>query len=92
MSMKHNGIPKVVEELGEALQILGKLLQYPNLQLTRDVRHPDGTILLDRLEEEMGDVIAATAFLSAKFGLNRENIQARTTTKIALFTKWDQEP
>ena len=92
MAMKHNGLAKLCEECGELTQVIGKMLQYPELQETCSERHPDGTILRHRIEEELGDVIAAVEFVTQKLSLNREAIDERMLEKSELFETWSTEP
>ena len=91
MAMTNNGLSKLTEEAGEMLQIVGKLLQYPKLQLTTDDRllHPDGSNLRHRLQEEMADVIAAMEFVSNKLQLDTEAIDKRACEKVERFRQWD---
>lgn len=92
MSMKQNGLGKLTEEAGEMLQIAGKLIQYPELQTLRNVAHPDGTMLHRRLEEEMGDTVAAINFVISKLNLSASAISLRAKAKLSLFKTWDSEP
>lgn len=55
------GISKLVEESGEVLQVCGKLVWTHG-----DVTHFDGSNLKSRLETELGDLLAAIAFVIAK--------------------------
>lgn len=94
MAMRQNGLAKLSEEAGEALQIAGKLIQYPELQTDRSplARHPDGSQLRTRLEEELGDVLAAVSFVMNKLQLDFTAIDQRMKAKLALFNQWDNEP
>jgi len=91
MPMRHQGLPKLAEECGELQQVIGKLFQYPDLKFTRAVEHPDGTVLLTRLEEEIADVLAAIEFVHQKLKLNTADMTHRRAVKLALFQKWDSE-
>jgi hypothetical protein len=86
MSMKSNGLVKLLEELGELSQVAAKLLAYP------DAPHPDGTDLEARLIEELGDVLAAISFVADKLALNESAIVTRCLEKTLLYVKWDDEP
>lgn len=55
MTMAAAGVAKLIEECGELQQVLGKKLAWWDT----DEPHWDGTILRDRLVEEMGALIAA---------------------------------
>lgn len=94
MPMEQNGLGKLIEEMGEALQIAGKMIGYPHHQSNNEpirLTHPDGTHLRYRLEEELGDVLAAIRFVDKKLRLDTEKIISRCEEKMALFQKWDQE-
>lgn len=88
--MQQNGLAKLAEEGGELLQVAGKLIQYPELQTSTTELHPDGTNLHDRLEEEIGDMLAACYFVAKKLGLNQQKIIRRREDKLNLFEKWDR--
>ncbi|MEM9400455.1 MAG: hypothetical protein AAF984_09625, partial [Verrucomicrobiota bacterium] len=55
--------------------------------------HPDGKgPLFQRLEEEIGDVIAALTFvIKHDPKLSRAAIESRAEFKLALFEKWHRE-
>jgi NTP pyrophosphatase (non-canonical NTP hydrolase) len=89
--MQQNGLAKLAEECGEVLQIIGKLLQYPELQLDQTAKHPDRTTLLVRLEEELGDLNAVIRFVNLKLGLDTAAILRRGHLKLEQFQKWDGE-
>lgn len=91
MSMKQSGLVKLSEEAAEVVQVAQKLVQYPQLQSERVLTHPDGTILLDRLEDEMGDVLAACYFVAKKLKLDQQKIIRRREDKLNLFERWDKE-
>jgi len=80
------GVSKLIEEMGEVNQVLGKLLGTrgkPN--------HWDGSDLLDRLHEELGDLEAAIAFLKFANNLDSDRIQNRRIDKLVLFMHWHHE-
>jgi len=82
------GLAKLLEELGELSQIAAKKLAYPN---TDD--HPDGAGSMRlRLEDEIGDVLAAIDFVSGKFRLNARRILDRKAEKLGRFREWDGQP
>lgn len=88
MPMAAKGLGKLTEEMGELGQVVGKKLAYFHTD-----EHPDGGApLSQRLEEEMGDVMAAIAFVVVKFSLDLDKIRKRTDMKYALFQKWDAIP
>lgn len=89
--MRHKGLAKLAEECGELQQVIGKLLQYPELQNDRIMNHPDGSILLDRLEQEIADVSASISFVKGKMKLSESDIQHRHALKLMTFQSWDRE-
>lgn len=80
------GLAKLVEECGELQQVLGKLVATHGV-----AEHWDGTNLVERLGEELGDVLGAIAFLIQTNDLNFDKIAKRASIKIALFEKWQAE-
>lgn len=87
MTMSAAGIPKLQEEIGELMAVLGKKLAYFHTD-----SHPDGKgPLSQRLIEEMGDVIAAISFCSERLALDQKKIQARAEFKLNLYAVWDRD-
>ncbi len=86
MTMCAAGVAKLIEECGELQQVLGKRLAY----WTTD-EHPDGTNLRERMQEEMGDVMAAIEFVVDELDLSRRAIIVRAETKGLLFTTWHEQ-
>lgn len=83
---KWPGISKLVEECGEVAQVCGKLMG------TRgQVQHYDGTNLKERLEQELGDLVAAIGFVGLHCDVDTAAIEERADEKLALFEKWHQE-
>lgn len=82
-SNKWSGASKLIEEMGEVQQVLGKLIGSNG-----DINHFDGTNLKDRLELELGDLSAALLFFIEENKLNDHLIEKRCTDKLALFSKW----
>jgi NTP pyrophosphatase (non-canonical NTP hydrolase) len=77
------GIYKVLEECGELTTVLGKLGPYP------DGNHPDGAgNLVDRMQDELADVIAASTYFAKKNGLDVAYINARVAKKLATYEEW----
>lgn len=87
MAMAFKGLAKLSEELGELQQVVGKKLAYPDVQ-----SHPDGSVLDNRLEDEIADVMAALFFVIEKHKLDEHIILQRRNAKNALYRKWDREP
>lgn len=83
MPMSNNGRDKLIEELGELIQALGKYAAYP------EGPHPDGgPPLLQRISDEMGDVLAAIRFMCATHGVCLEEVEHRAEIKLAKFQQW----
>ena len=84
MPMTANGLAKLLEELGELAQVTAKKLAYFHTD-----EHPDGAgSLKERMEQEMGDVAGAMAFVQQQFNLNGRAIENRACIKLALFQRW----
>lgn len=78
------GLSKMVEENGEAGQVIGKIMQVGNM---RD--HWDGKGLLkERLEDELADQMAAISFFAMENGLDMDRMGDRTTRKFLQFSGW----
>ncbi len=86
--MTNRGMNKLMEECGELVAILAKKSAYP------EGDHPSPKLLggIDAaIEDEIGDVLAAISFVTAKLGLSDHDIQARATSKYNLFLHWDSD-
>lgn len=81
--MAASGVVKLIEEMGELNQVLGKKLAY---WYTDD--HPDGKSINDRLIEEIGDVLAALALVEIALDLDTVAIDERMASKVKLFFEW----
>jgi hypothetical protein len=55
------------------------------------VKHWEGSDLRERLQEELGDLIAACFFVMEANGLDEEAIRARHYQKLQLFHRWHVE-
>lgn len=87
MTMAAKGAAKLIEECGELLQELGKRLAY----YTTD-EHPDGKgPLNERIQDEMGDVIAAIQFHAETWPLDQDAIVERAYRKLNLFRMWEAD-
>lgn len=78
------GMSKLLEEMGELQQVLGKIMGSNGLD------HWDGDlegVLLD----EISDVMAAIGFFVVQNGLQRGYLMARAEEKKKLFTLWHEE-
>lgn len=82
------GTSKLLEEQGELIQVLGKLMATGG-----STKHWSGD-LRKMLIEEMGDVLAAIAFFRAENLTFEEtsSVADRTEQKLALFQKWHANP
>src|ERR1700677_2309483 len=81
------GASKLIEEMGELQQVLGKLLGTAG-----EVKHWDGTDLKERLKEEMADVQSAILFFQAK-SFSEEDIREvadRRMKKLETFIRWHE--
>lgn len=77
------GIAKLIEEQGEVLQLLGKLIAYPVGE------HPDGQgNLKDRLHDELADLQAAAEYFIQENNFNEIRIGVRSYSKFRQFKKW----
>lgn len=84
--MSHGGIDKLNEECGEVIQVIGKF--HGMGAVLGD--HWDGSHLGQRLEEEIGDVLAAAKFVIEKHKLDSNAINLRQRDKLAKFRAWDR--
>lgn len=87
--IKWHGIAKLMEEMGELQAVLGKLMAYP------DGKHPDmryATPLLQRLREELADVLAATQFFIGHnlTGEECKAVEARVVYKTRRLEEWQK--
>lgn len=83
------GACKLIEEMGELQQVLGKLIATAG-----ETKHWEGKDLKERLIEEMGDVKAALNFFGeANFTADdRADIVMHADRKQQLFLKWHKKP
>ena len=82
-----SGTSKLIEEMGELQQVLGKLIATP------DANHWDGD-LRKMLVEEIGDLSAALDFFKTQNCTLAEllEIAERANEKLALFRRWHKNP
>lgn len=83
------GLSKLVEELGEVAQVVGKIMGTGG-----DIVHWSGPNLDQRLSEELGDLLASISFVieENKQYLNEDEIYKRAQFKRAKFDKWHANP
>lgn len=81
------GISKLIEEMGEVQQLLGKLMGGGGTE------HWQGD-LRPKLIEELGDIVAATGFFTAHNFTSRERtaIADRAAKKLGVFDGWHSDP
>lgn len=85
--MRWPGLAKLNEECGEVVQVIGKLMMTKG-----EIEHWDKSNLKERLEDEIGDVLAACKFvIKWCAGLDVERINCRIAEKLALFERWHEE-
>jgi len=77
------GVSKLIEEMGEVQQVLGKLLGTGG-----QPAHWDGSDLRVRLHEELADLQAAMMFVIETNDLDGEAILARSNAKFLRFKQW----
>lgn len=79
------GLSKLIEECGEVIQIAGKLMA-----TNGEAEHWSENNLYARLEEEIGDVLAAVGFLVDHNArkLVWDNIDQRRADKRHVFERW----
>ncbi len=80
------GVAKLIEECGELQQVLGK-----RLAMWDQDEHWDGTNLRIRMQEEMGDVLAAIWFVANQLGLDAGVIHSRWADKAELYNAWQEQ-
>lgn len=81
------GVAKLIEECGELQQILGKKLAYWYTD-----EHPDGAgPISKRIQNEMGDVLAAIYFVAGQLGYDMDAILDRRDAKTKLFDTWQAQ-
>lgn len=80
------GLSKLIEECGEVTQVAGKLIATGG-----EAAHWDGTDLRERLQNELGDLRAAIAFVVNHCGLDRDAYLQRAEEKLKLFAAWHKD-
>lgn len=80
------GLAKLMEEAGEVVQVCGKLLMTYG-----EPKHWDGTDLKARLEEELGDLLAAADFVQMHCGLDMSRIDGQRRRKRLRFEQWHRD-
>ena len=79
------GLAKLAEECGELVQVIGKIMAYPDASQP----HPDGSDLVKRLQVELGDLQAAADYvLHANDAMDISAVASRRWDKVELFMSW----
>lgn len=81
------GLAKLMEEMGELQQVLGKVMACTG----KDALYWDGHSLRPKLIEEMGDVRAAMIFFAEANGIGKKYIHDRADLKLTKFRFWRKE-
>lgn len=82
-SDKLPGLSKMVEEMGELNQAIGKLMGYGRFGI-----HWDGKPLKQSILEEMADVEATLEFFRTRNKLDKKFIKKRAKEKLKKFNRW----
>lgn len=87
-SVEWPGLSKLVEEAGEVMQVVGKLMANGGQRV-----HWDGSDLVARLTEELADLSAAIGFVIANNPtLSPLAVAARVAEKRERFQTWHDRP
>lgn len=79
------GLAKLAEECGEVIQVIGKIIALGGAE---NYSHWDGSDVRHRLQEELGDVLAAIDFVQSHNPLDDMAIARRQDQKTVLFEQW----
>lgn len=82
------GLSKLIEECGEVMQVAGKLLATGG-----DSEHWDGSDLIARMEDELGDLRAAIRFvvMVTESPFSDQRVGRREALKYRQFEDWHDE-
>lgn len=83
---KWPGLSKLVEECGEVVQVIGKLMGSRGNDL-----HWNVPSLKAALEDEVADLLAACDYVMEKCWLNIEHITTRRQRKLETYRTWHKE-
>jgi NTP pyrophosphatase (non-canonical NTP hydrolase) len=87
MSLSDKGLAKLSEECAELIVEAQKKIAFMDTD-----EHPDNKgSLKERLENEIGDVLAAINVSSRLLNLDLDRISERKSEKIKLFNQWANE-
>ena len=85
--LEKKGLVKLTEECGELIQVAAK----KQTCMETDEHWDKAGSLKERLENEIGDVMAASEIVIKNFGLDRERIIQRSNEKFQVFEEWMNE-
>lgn len=77
------GFSKVIEEMGEVGQVIGKIIGLGSMG-----QHWDGSFLQDELEKELADLAAGIQFLTEANCLRQDQMEIRSRRKLNRFHRW----
>jgi NTP pyrophosphatase (non-canonical NTP hydrolase) len=86
-SVVYPGLSKLMEECGEVLQVLGKIIAAHKCGLPENM-HWDGTNLRERIHDELADLAAAVNFFGSMNSLQDSAYRERVNKKLDLFCQW----
>lgn len=81
------GLAKLMEEMGELQQVLGKIMACEG----PSAKYWDGSSLIPHLQEEVADVQAALMFFRDQNGLDIDLIADRREEKLQKFNYWHNQ-
>lgn len=81
------GLAKLMEEMGELQQVLGKIMACEGPAAI----YWDGLSLVPQLIEEMGDVRASLIFFGEANGFSKQAVHDRADMKLEKFRYWHGE-
>ncbi len=82
--LEKDGLVKLVEECGELIQIASKKMA----RMDSDEHWDNAGSIRERMEDEIGDVMAAIRIVATNFGLDTARIMKRRREKEKLFLEW----
>ena len=89
------GTSKLIEECAEVTQVCAKLLamqaELASYVEGTPIPHYDGSDLRARLQDELGDLLAACGFVIDHCGLDTVAINKRMVEKRQTFERWQAE-
>jgi NTP pyrophosphatase (non-canonical NTP hydrolase) len=86
MGMHYYGLTKLIQKCGELIQVSAIKQAYFDVDT-----HPDGSSIKNRLQEQIGDVLAAIDFVVFMLNLDLRTISERHISKLETFHRWNSE-